>query len=223
MVSDSILTFLKDLKITAKLPKGVEVLSPYENLQTFGLCKQFYHKYYHDDKQRTLLLGINPGRFGSGLTGVSFTDPVKLEKYCGIPNDLPKKVELSADFIYAMIHEYGGIESFYDKYFISSVCPLGFISGGKNINYYDIPKLEKAITPFIIESLNKLIDMGMSPEKVFCIGGDKNLKSLTRLNEKHHWFKEIFPLPHPRFIMQYRRKKMKEYVELWLRTLNIEH
>jgi hypothetical protein len=220
MVSDRVLHFLKELKITAKLPKGVEVLSPYGNQQTFELCKQFYDKYYNDDKQRTLLLGINPGRFGSGTTGVSFTDPIKLEKYCGIRNDLPKKAELSADFIYAMIVAYGGPKAFYSKFLISSVSPLGFVKDGKNINYYDIPKLEKAITPFIVQSMDQLIDMGMSTEKVFCIGGDKNLKALTRLNEKHKWFKEIAALPHPRFIMQYRRKKMHEYIDLWITSLS---
>lgn len=220
MISDHILKFLKDLKITAKLPKGIEVLSPYDNPQTFEICKLFYHKYYSDTRQRTLLLGINPGRFGSGMTGVSFTDPIKLEKYCDIKNDFPKKAELSADFIYAMIIAYGGLEAFYNKFFISSVSPLGFIQDGKNINYYDVAKLEHAVTPFIIQSIDQLIDMGMSSEKVFCIGGDKNLKALTRLNEKHKWFKEIAALPHPRFIMQYRRKKMNDYVDLWLKTLS---
>jgi len=220
MLSDSILAFFKELKITAKLPKGVEILYPYDNPVSFNLCEQFYHKYYDDNRERVLLLGINPGRFGSGTTGVSFTDPVKLEKYCGIQNDLPKKVELSADFIYAMITEFGGTEKFYSKYYISSVSPLGFVMNGKNINYYDIPKLEKAITPFIIESINKNIAIGMSRERCYCIGGDKNLKSLSRLNDEHKWFKEIIPLPHPRFIMQYRRKKMKEYVEFWIDALN---
>src|SRR5688572_16264512 len=98
MLADSILTFLKDLSITSKLPKGIEVLDPYSNSQVFDLCRQFYRKYYNDNNPRTMLLGINPGRFGSGTTGVSFTDPIKLEKYCGIKNDLAKKPELSADF-----------------------------------------------------------------------------------------------------------------------------
>src|ERR1044071_4600390 len=213
MISDSILSFLKGLHIDAKLPKGIGVLYPYDNDSTFGLCQQFYHKYYDDNNRRTLLLGINPGRFGSGTTGVSFTDPIKLEKYCGIKNDLAKKPELSADFIYAMITEYGGLDAFYSRYFISSVSPLGFIQDGTNINYYDIPRLQKAITPFIIESMEKLLSMGMRSEKVFCIGGDKNLKALSSLNEKHKWFKEIVALPHPRFIMQYRRKKMNEYID----------
>lgn len=220
MLADSILDFFKELRITAKLPKGVEILYPYDNPVTFELCRQFYFKYYNDNNPRTLLLGINPGRFGSGTTGVSFTDPIKLEKYCGIANDLPKKAELSADFIWAMIFAYGGPEKFFGKFYISSVSPLGFIMEGNNINYYDIPKLEKAITPFMIGSLDKNIAMGMSTQKCFCIGGDKNLKSLTKLNDQKKWFKEIVPLPHPRFIMQYRRKKMQEYIDFWVTSLS---
>jgi hypothetical protein len=220
MVSDSILTFLKDLRITSKLPKGIEVLDPYTDPQVFELCREFYSKYYNDNMPRTLLLGINPGRFGSGTTGVSFTDPIKLEKYCGIKNDLAKKPELSADFIYTMIEAYGGPKAFYAKYFVSAVSPLGFTFKGKNINYYDVAALDKAVTPFIIESINKLVDMGMSKEKCYCIGEDKNLKALTRLNTKHQWFNEIVPLPHPRFIMQYRRKKLAEYVDIYLTRLS---
>lgn len=219
MLSDSILTFLKELRITTKLPKGIEVLDPYSNAQTFDLCRQFYIKYYNDNNPRTLLLGINPGRFGSGTTGVSFTDPIKLEKYCGIKNDLAKKPELSADFIYTMIEAYGGPEAFYSKYFVSAVSPLGFTFKGKNINYYDVATLEKSVTPFIVQSIGRLMDMGMSKEKCFCIGEDKNLKALLRLNEKHKWFKEIIPLPHPRFIMQYRRKKVNDYVDIYLTRL----
>lgn len=220
MLADSILTFLKDLRITAKLPKGIEVLDPYSNSQVFELCKQFYHKYYKDNNQRTLLLGINPGRFGSGTTGVSFTDPIKLEKYCGIKNDLIKKPELSADFIYAMIDAYGGPDGFYSKYFVSAVSPLGFTFKGKNINYYDVAALERSVTPFMVDSINRMMKMGMSKEKCYCIGEDKNLRALARLNENHKWFHEIVPLPHPRFIMQYRRKKLKEYVDIYLTRLS---
>lgn len=220
MLSDSILTFLKGLRITSRLPKGIEVLDPYNDARVFDLCGQFYRKYYHDNNPRTLLLGINPGRFGSGTTGVSFTDPIKLEKYCGIKNNLAKKPELSADFIYAMIEAYGGPEKFYSKFFVSAVSPLGFTFKAKNINYYDVAALEKSVTPFIERSIQLMMDMGMSKEKCYCIGEDKNLKALVRLNTKHKWFNEIMPLPHPRFIMQYRRKKLQEYIDIYLTRLS---
>ena len=44
----------------------------------------------------TLILAINPGRLGAGVTNIAFTDPVHLERDCGIANDFPKREELSA-------------------------------------------------------------------------------------------------------------------------------
>src|SRR5262245_4831566 len=126
LFSDRILTFYKQLNIPNKLPKGVEILNPYQDEKAFELCKLFYHKYYGDKKERFAILGINPGRFGGGLTGIPFTDPLKLEKICGIPNDMHKKVELSADFIHLMIEAYGGLKKFYSKFFFNSISPLGF-------------------------------------------------------------------------------------------------
>ncbi|MBK9960964.1 MAG: DUF4918 family protein [Saprospiraceae bacterium] len=41
-----------------------------------------------------------------------------------------------------------------------------------------------------------------------------------KLNEKHHWFKEIQALPHPRFIMQYKRKYKLAYIQKYLDMLN---
>jgi len=197
-------------------------MNPYANDYAFHLCELFYQKYYSDEKERTLLVGINPGRFGSGATGISFTDPIKLEKECGIENTLVKKPELSADFIYAMINAYGGPKKFYGNYFISAVSPLGFTKEGKNINYYDEPGLQKAVTPFILSAINGMIKLGISRKQCFCIGEGKNLAFLSKLNEEHHWFEEIIPLAHPRFIMQYKRKSVNKYINDYILKLKLE-
>jgi hypothetical protein len=215
-VADQILSFLFDLRWEHKLPKGFAVMNPYCDETTRQLCHAFYKKYYDDKNERILLLGINPGRFGSGVTGISFTDPVKLQAVCGIANALPQKRELSADFIYRVIESYGGTSKFYARYFISAVSPLGFLQNGKNVNYCDDPRLQKAATPFIIQSIEQLLALPVSRQKAFCIGEGKNADFLSRLNAQHHWFSAITPLPHPRFIMQYKRKQVKEYVEGYL-------
>jgi hypothetical protein len=220
MYSDNILRFYKQLNITQKLPKGVLVMNPYQEGYTFDLCRKFYTRFYNDKNPRTLLLGINPGRFGSGTTGISFTDPVKLEKEYGIENNLIKKSELSADFMLKMMNAFGGPKEFYRHYFISSVSPLGFTKAGININYYDDKKLERALMPFIIDSIEKMIAFGCNRNVCFCIGEGKNLDFLSKLNEKQKWFKEIKGLPHPRFIMQYRRKRVEEYVGIYLNELS---
>src|SRR3954467_7184225 len=124
--ADKVLSFYRKIKINDTLPKGVEILNPYRDKKAFELSTLFYKKYYSDTAQRTIILGINPGRFGGGITGIPFTDPVKLEKFCGISNDLPKKAELSADFMHVMMIAYGGLEQFYKRFYFNSVSPLGF-------------------------------------------------------------------------------------------------
>jgi len=217
--SDKIISFLSHLNLAGPLPNGVDVLNPYKGPGVFEYCKTFYNKYYQDDKQRTLILGINPGRFGGGLTGIPFTDPVKLKEECGIANDLPQKKELSADFIYHLIHAYGGCDAFYQKFYFSSVCPLGFTSKGKNYNYYDTPALQKAVYPFIVQSLEQQIDFGLNTKFVYCLGEGKNLKFLHKLNDEKKYFQHIIPLSHPRYIMQYKRKSIHAFIDDYLKKL----
>jgi hypothetical protein len=195
-------------------------LNPYQDSVAFQLCQLFYKKYYDDDKQRTVILGINPGRFGGGITGIPFTDPIKLQHICGIENALPKKAELSADFIHQMMATYGGLERFYSNYFFSSVSPLGFTQDGKNLNYYDTPALSKSLEKFIIQSLHQLLELGIDRQKAFCLGEGSNFKYLAKLNEKEQLFKTITPLSHPRFIMQYKRKHVQHYIDDYLSKLS---
>lgn len=194
-------------------------MNPYQDSYTLSLCEQFYSNYYNDSEPRTLVLGINPGRFGSGTTGISFTDPVVLQEACGIKNDLLKKTELSASFIYQMIDVYGGPEKFYRNFFVSAVSPLGFTKNGKNINYYDDIKLQKAVSPFIVASINGLLKLNINRTKCFCIGEGKNFDFLMNLNQKYHWFETIVPLAHPRFIMQYKRKQLTSYIQHYIQAL----
>src|SRR5690606_3791757 len=102
-LADKILDFLSTLPDPGPLPKGVAVMNPFVDKKAFTLVRRFYTTFYNDNNPRTAILGINPGRFGGGITGIPFTDPIKLEKYCGIENDYEKRAELSADFIYRMI------------------------------------------------------------------------------------------------------------------------
>lgn len=219
MFSEKILHFLQSLNLKVHLPRGIEVLNPYKDKRVFDYCSKFYGKYYSDSNERTLIMGINPGRFGGGLTGIPFTDPVKLKTNCDIPNNLPDRTELSADFIYTMITAYGGIKSFYKSFYFSSVCPLGFTSQGKNYNYYDMPALQKAVHPFIVQSIERQIDFGLNTKFVYCLGEGKNLKFLHKLNEEKKYFQRIIPLSHPRYIMQYKRKHLDAFVDDYLKKL----
>lgn len=219
--ADNILDFLFHLTIPFKLPKDVEVLDAHQREDVQQVCTSFYKKYYNDNAKRHVLIGINPGRFGGGVTGVPFTDPIRLEKICGIKNDYQKKQELSSVFIYDMIEAFGGASTFYKRYYISAVSPLGFIKHGKNLNYYDDKILLKQIEPFVVDCMKKQIDFGLHTDVCFCIGEGENLKYLQKLNAQHKWFKKIESVPHPRFIMQYKLKKKKDYIDIYLKKLKV--
>lgn len=219
LISKQILSFLLELDLKATLPKDVEVMNPFKNKDTYDICKKFYNKYYSDDKSRHLILGINPGRFGGGITGIPFTDPIRLASVCGIENSFQKKQELSSVFIYEMIASFGGAESFYNQFYITSLCPLGFTKHNKNLNYYDDKILESNIKDFVIQSLEQQLKFGAHCNVAFCLGEGKNFKYLSRLNNEMKFFDKIIPLPHPRFIMQYKLRKKDEYIERYLREL----
>jgi hypothetical protein len=203
-----------------RAPRGVIVMNPYTDPRARGLVRQFLDKYFDDDRPRTLVMGINPGRFGAGITGVTFTDPIALAERCGIPNDLQRLPELSSVFVYQVIERYGGPRKFYRRFFLTAACPLGFIRNGVNLNYYDDRALERAMTPFIVESIRKQIAMGGRTDRAIILGIGTNLKFMEELNAKHGFFGELTALEHPRWVMQYRRKKLDEYLEKYVKALS---
>lgn len=187
-------------------------MNPYTEPRAQSYVGTFLRKYFSDNRERILILGINPGRFGAGITGVTFTDPIALADECGISNDLPPRRELSSIFVYMVINRLGGPQTFYDRFFLSAVSPLGFTRGGSNLNYYDRRKLERAVTPFIVSSMEAQIALGCRRDRVIVLGSGDNARVLRRLNDEHRWFGAVHPLDHPRFIMQYRRRKLDAYI-----------
>ena len=213
------INFFLNLSKPSRLPDGISVMNPYENGKTQHIIKTFYKKYFNDNKQRVFIIGINPGRFGGGLTGIAFTDPINLEKKCGIKNNFDKKPELSSRFIFKMIDFYGGVRKFYNKFFLSALYPLALIKDGKNYNFYDTKALYKSLKPEILQSFNHQVNIGARKDIVVCLG-KKNEKYLKELNEDLGYFEKVITLDHPRYIMQYKFKKVDEYIQKYLSVLS---
>ena len=212
--------FIDKLDFPDSIPHGVEILNPFLVRETYNLSKAFYSKYYSDNNPRLFLIGINPGRFGAGVTGVPFTDPIRLEEKCGIFNSLLKRQELSSVFVYEMIEAFGGLDYFYRNVFFTSVSPLGFVKDGINLNYYDIPEVRDFLEPYMVKSLRKQIEMGAITSVAFSMGKGQNIKYLKYLNKKYHLFGDIQPLPHPRWVMQYRLKRKQEFIDEYVSKIS---
>lgn len=221
--ADHVINFNSTIHFTGKLPPGIRIMNPFrEAPQIKDVMSQFYKKFYDDHLTRRMIIGINPGRLGSGSTGVPFTDTKRMKEVHGIEIDGLKTYEPSAVFIHEVISAWGGPEKFYKDFYIGSVCPLGFTSlqpGGKeiNYNYYDSKALTDAVYDFIRESIREQLTFGIDTRVAFCLGTGKNVAFLEQLNKKEEYFKKIVPLEHPRFVMQYKSKTKQEYVNKYLR------
>lgn len=218
--AEAILQFYRELNPRFEAGNDIEIMNPFQNEASWKFAELFYRKFYNDAGKRIFIFGINPGRFGGGITGIPFTDPVRLETACGIPNEFRKLPELSSIFIYEVIEEYGGTEKFYKDFFITALSPLGYTKNGINLNYYDDMQLLLQSQPFILECINKQIASILASNTCFCLGEGTNYKIFSRLNEQYHFFREIIPLPHPRWVMQYRRKRIKEFARHYVEKLS---
>ncbi len=210
--------FYLGLKRPINFPAKIVIINPYEEAAVREVTKSFYNKFFNDENKRVFIFGINPGRFGSGLTGINFTDPVALGKYCEIQNDLGNKRELSSQFVYEIINAFG-VKNFYSKFFISAIYPLAILKDGKNYNFYDDKGIYKYLKPQIISYIKEQIEFGANDKLVISLG-KKNFLYLKEINDEIKIFKRIEFLEHPRFIMQYRRKKLDDFIKKYMKLLN---
>lgn len=204
--------FQENLTLPENLPDGIMPINPYASDEVKKTVETFFNRFFDDANDRIFVLGINPGRFGSGVTGIPFTDSTALRKHCGIESALADRKELTSQFIYTCIEEWGGAEKFYRHFFLTAVSPVGFIRGGVNFNYYDSPEFFELVRPYIIRTLRKQFEFGARRTAII-LGTGKNQKIFTELNNKFSFFDNVLTLEHPRFVMQYRRKQLKEYVK----------
>ena len=223
--ADRVIGFNKQLFYPETLPTGFQVMNPYlDNPETLEVMQLFYKRFYNDNLQRKFIIGINPGRYGAGVTGVPFTDTKRLESVCGIPMKSVQSHEVSSVFVYDMIDRYGGTTAFYDKFYINSLFPLALIrenaqGNWRNANYYDYPPLFEEMRPFMIDCLTKQIALGIDTTEAFVLGV-KNAGYVERLNKEAKLFERLTVLEHPRYIQQYKTKERDQYIMRYIEKLN---
>jgi hypothetical protein len=224
---ERVIEFNKNLQYSESLPEGFAVLNPYhDNPETMKVMQAFYDKFYNDNSTRRFIIGINPSRHGAGVTGIPFTDTKRLKSVCGIEMQSAHTHEISSVFMYDMIAAYGGVNLFYQSFYINSPFPLAIVrqtenKGWLNANYYDDPKLFEAVKPFLIKSLKAQMKLSLDTDKVYILG-KKNAIFINQLNKEAKFFDKTIVLEHPRYIQQYKSKEKLFYIEKYLKALNSE-
>lgn len=221
--ADKAIPYYHNLAAPANLPPGIGVMNPYQSPVVQDIVRTFYTRFYTDTNPRVFLLGINPGRFGAGVTGISFTTPQNLRRYCGVENNLRDTPELSSRFIYQVVEAFGGAQAFYSHFFLSSLFPLALTKDGpnggpKNYNFYDDRATTDALWPAITEAIQTQLSFGANRKVAVCLGR-KNETYLRRLNDQQGFFSRIVTLDHPRYILQYKAKDVPAYLDRYIATL----
>jgi hypothetical protein len=222
--ADKAIAYYNALDEPANLPAGIGVINPFQKPEVKVIVEQFYNDFFTDTNPRVFVLGINPGRFGAGVTGISFTTPQNLRRYCGIENDLRDTPELSSRFIYQVVDAFGGAQAFYSQFFLTSLFPLALIKAGPaagpiNYNFYDDRATTEALWPAITETVRTQTGFGYNRKVAVCLG-KKNETYLRRLNDQQGFFDRIVTLDHPRYILQYKSKALNQYLDQYIATLH---
>ncbi|GAB4049761.1 uracil-DNA glycosylase family protein [Spirosoma litoris] len=217
--AEQAIPYYNTLVAPANLPMDVSVINPYKQPAVQRIVEEFYGRFFNDTNPRIFVLGINPGRFGSGVTGISFTTPQNLRRYCDIENDFRDTPELSSRFIYQVVEAFGGAAAFYGQFFLTSLFPLALTKGGKNYNFYDDRATTEALWPAISETVRTQIRFGYNRNIAVCLGR-KNESYLRKLNDQQGFFGRIVTLDHPRYILQYKTKDMPMYLDRYITTLH---
>lgn len=132
--------------------------------------QKFVKKYGKGSGRRAVLVGMNPGPWGMGQTGVPFGDVTKVRDWMGITGEVgqppkphpqrpvtgfaTKRREPSGTRVYRWAEErYGTAEAFFQEFYILNYCPLLFFDkAGKNLTP---PDLRKADTEDLYEACDE--------------------------------------------------------------------
>ena len=116
----------------------ISVLSCF--LDNWPVIKQFDKKFYADGYPKVVLCGMNPGRRGSGKTGIPFIDFASLSKI--MPGIDRNDSERSASFFFDIMQSIG-VEKFYRNFYVTNISWLGYQHHNKNVNYDQMPEAAK--------------------------------------------------------------------------------
>jgi len=157
------------VRISRRLCREVDALefeSPvthvYNPLRYARDAHEIFLKRFGGKPKEALFLGMNPGPWGMGQTGVPFGDPAMVRDWMGIecPVDIPAgehpkrpvrgfdspRAEVSGSRLWGWAQDrFNTPEAFFERFFVVNYCPLAFLEEtGRNRTPDKLPASERA-------------------------------------------------------------------------------
>ncbi|MCA9534712.1 MAG: single-stranded DNA-binding protein [Myxococcales bacterium] len=181
--------------ITSKLARELDKLTfappvahVYNPLVYARAPHERYLERYGQGQKRVVLVGMNPGPFGMGQTGVPFGDVAFARDWLGVeakvgspPSPHPKRPvegfastrsEVSGTRLWGWAQErFGTPERFFETFFVVNYCPLLFLEeGGRNRTPDKLPVSEREPLEALCDAALAQMVRVLSPECVVGVG-----------------------------------------------------
>lgn len=175
-------------RVTSKLEFGGPVTHVYNPLQYARRPHELYLSRFGSGPKEVVLVGMNPGPFGMGQTGVPFGDVGFVRDWMGIkaPVDRPtiehprrpvlgfdcERSEVSGSRLWGWARKrFGTPDVFFSRFFVLNYCPLLFIeSTGRNRTPDKLAADERAaLLPACDRALRDAVEI-LSPKLVVGVG-----------------------------------------------------
>ena len=189
-------------RAVSKLEFGEPVTHVYNPLQYAKRPHELYLSRFGAGPKEAVLVGMNPGPFGMGQTGVPFGDVGFVRDWMGIeapvarpPNEHPKRPvlgfecersEVSGSRLWGWAKErFGTPERFFSRFLVINYCPLLFMeSTGRNRTPDKLSAAERlALLSACDEALRAAIDV-LDPKLVVGVGAWATKRALAALGHE---------------------------------------
>ena len=168
---------------------GPPVTHVYNPLDYAWDAQAQYIERYASARKQVVLLGMNPGPFGMGQTGVPFGEVARVRGFLGIEATVKRpalehparpvqgfactRSEVSGSRVWGLVEaRWGTAQAFFADHYVANYCPLLFMeASGKNRTPDKLASAERAaLTAACDRHLRRTIEL-LAPQWVIGIGG----------------------------------------------------
>ena len=192
---------------------GPPVTHVYNPLVYAWAAQAQYIERYAGTRKQVVLLGMNPGPFGMGQTGVPFGEVARVREFLGIEAPVLRpsvehparpvlgfactRSEVSGSRLWGMIEaRWGTARAFFADHYVANYCPLLFMeASGKNRTPDKLASAERAaLTAACDRHLQRTIEL-LAPQWVIGIGGYAEQQARTALGDRVKIGRILHPSP----------------------------